>query len=222
MQPVNLISGLGVDRRGFRNMNFPDFRENHIEWIAPRQNEAISRYASRLLPQVQGSPPVLIGLSFGGMIAVEMSKLIPTEKVILLASASTRFELPPHFRLAGKYGLNRLFPMKLFKYHTPLTNWLFGVETRADERILKEIIRDTDLHFLQWAINAILTWENEYRPSNLIHIHGARDRILPLGNTSCDFVLESAGHLMTLNRAVELSGIIQEILKGKPLRKMDN
>ncbi|MCP9751582.1 alpha/beta hydrolase, partial [Ferruginibacter sp. HRS2-29] len=90
MKTIYLFSGLGADERVFKYLKFPGHHIVHIKWITALRNEPLAAYAKRLLEQVSTEHPILIGLSFGGIMAIEVSKLIPTEKVIIIASVKNR------------------------------------------------------------------------------------------------------------------------------------
>lgn len=213
MSKIYIFSGLGVDRRVFDNINFGDLDVEFVDWITPVKNEPLQNYAERISRVIITENPILIGLSFGGMVAVEISKIIKTEKIILIASAKNKFELPKFNRISGKLGLIKLIPKSLFKKQNFITNWLFGIKTESEKQLLKEILKDTDPEFFSWAINEIVNWKNETRPENVIHIHGNEDRIIPFKNVKADFVIEGGGHFMTVNKAKEIQNIIYNLLK---------
>ena len=89
---IYIFSGLGADERVFQKLDFSDFKTTFVKWIIPQDKETIENYSTRLLAQITTKNPTLIGLSFGGIIAVEVAKQIDTEKVILIASAKTKIE----------------------------------------------------------------------------------------------------------------------------------
>ena len=68
MNTVYLLSGLGADKRVFEFLDLSDFKVNHIDWIEPIDNETIESYAQRLLIQITTDRPIIIGVSFGGII----------------------------------------------------------------------------------------------------------------------------------------------------------
>lgn len=210
MKEIYLLSGLGADKRVFDFIDFSGFKINHIDWVDPLEKETIESYAKRLLGQIKTSKPILIGVSFGGMVTVEIAKQIETEKVILVSSAKTKFEIPIYFRLVGQLGLNRVIPTKIFKTINGLTYWFFGTKTKTEKELLKTIIRETDDRFLKWAIDKIVNWRNTTIATNLTHIHGTHDKILPL--KTADFKVIDGGHLMVVNKGGELSGVIRKIL----------
>lgn len=97
-QKYYVFSGLGADERVFKNLSFGEAEVEHIHWIPPLTTETLAQYAQRIAQRITTPHPVLVGLSFGGMVAVEIAKILPVEKVILISSAKTRDELPPSYR----------------------------------------------------------------------------------------------------------------------------
>jgi hypothetical protein len=129
MKEIYLLSGLGADKRVFEFLDFSDFKINHVEWIVPTDRETIQSYAQRLLKQIPTSRPIIIGVSFGGIMAVEIGKLIDAEKIILISSVRTRNDVPIYFRFIGRLGLNKIIPISLLKSVSALTYWFFGAKT---------------------------------------------------------------------------------------------
>lgn len=91
MSKIYILSGLGVDRRVFDKIDFGDLDVEFVDWITPLRNETLEDYTKRISLKITTENPVLIGLSFGGMVAVEISKIIKTKKIILIASAKNKF-----------------------------------------------------------------------------------------------------------------------------------
>lgn len=209
---VYIISGLGVDRRVFNKINFKGLKVAYLEWITPISTESISCYARRLSTKITTESPVLIGLSFGGMVAMEIAKMIDVRQVILLASAKDDNELPKLYKLIATLKFHKFIPAPILKSHHILSNYFFGVSLKEDKKLLKQILRDTDTKFLSWAINQIVNWKNRAIPNNLIHIHGSKDRIIPIRNVIPTFVIQGAGHFMTITHAKEIETLLQKIL----------
>lgn len=208
-----ILSGLGADERVFQKLDFSEYAPKFIKWIDPIKNESMENYATRLLDQITTSKPVLIGLSFGGLIAIEIAKQIDTEKVIVIASAKTKYEIPFYYRLAGKIGLHKLLPTRFLKKSNFLTNRFFGVSSINDKVLLKQILFDTNTTFLKWAIDKVSVWKNVSKTKNCFHIHGTHDRILPFKYVKCDAQILNGGHLMTVNKSEELSKIVRKFLE---------
>lgn len=209
---VYVFSGLGADERVFQKLNFSEFSPTFIKWTTPAKDETLEEYAKSLLRQIDSERPILIGLSFGGMMAMEVAKHIATEKIIVIASAKTKNEIPFYYRLAGKLKLHRLIPKKGVTQTNFITDWFFGAESDADKILLKQILLDTDPVFLKWAIDKLANWNNTTVPKNTIHIHGTSDHVLPYTFVSSTITIKNGGHFMTLNKAEELNKILKQVL----------
>lgn len=217
LKEIYLVSGLGADERVFRLLKFEGYQPIHIHWVEPEPGESIAHYASRLATQIQATDPIVIGLSFGGMIAVEIAKQIAVERVILISSVKTKFEVPLYFRLFRWFPIHRIFPFKSLLWAAYLIlYWLFGLESPEERTLLKAILLDTDAHFLKWALHKVVTWENETIPEQLYHIHGTNDRIFPYPWVEADFIIERGGHFMIMNRSGKLLSMIQTIIHFQP------
>ena len=136
MKEIFLLSGLGADHRVLQDLDFSGYKTTFIQWIQPLKNESIENYAKRLIVQIKTENPIIIGLSFGGMMAVEVGKLINTEKIILIASAKTKFEIPSCYRFVGSLGLHKLLPASSMKQPNFISNWFFGTESEKDKALL--------------------------------------------------------------------------------------
>lgn len=82
---IYLFSGLGADQRVFQSINIPLYNLIYIQWIEPNINESMESYAERLLTQIKSLNTIFLGVSFGGIMAIEVAKLIEVEKVILIS-----------------------------------------------------------------------------------------------------------------------------------------
>jgi pimeloyl-ACP methyl ester carboxylesterase len=214
MKHIYCIPGFGADKRVFSKVKFEGYETHFIEWTIPEKNESLTAYAKRLVKQIHHDKPILIGLSFGGMISIEISKLIPVEKIIIISSVKSFRELPLWMRLSGKLRLDRILPLKSFRIIRPIQDRNLGVENQFEKELMYFYRRNINQKYSNWAINKILNWNNEYVPTNLFHIHGSNDRIFPLKRIKPDYLIDAAGHLMIMNRADIVNEYINTILKN--------
>jgi pimeloyl-ACP methyl ester carboxylesterase len=212
LSKIYVFSGLGVDRRVFNNIDFGDLDITHVEWIDPEPEEPLVHYAQRIAANRIIPHSTLIGLSFGGMLSVEIAKLIPVDKIILIASAKTKHELPRGFLMKLLLRLRKFIPDRKLTSPNAIADWFFGVKTANEKQLLRDILKDTNPTFFKWAIHEIINWENETMPANSIHIHGNKDRIIPIKNVKADYVIEGGGHFMTVNKAKEIGQIIRTVV----------
>jgi len=210
MKELFLLSGLGADKRVFDFLDLSDYSIHHVDWIMPLPKESMAEYATRLLPQITSHKPVLIGVSFGGMIALEIAKLISVEKVILISSAQSPNAIPSYFKLIPKLRLEKWMRPASLKKPNEIFFWLFGVTSKDHKTLLASIMKDTDEVFLTWAIDAVARWGDSTSSNHVIQIHGTKDRILNVQNA--DYLVNGGGHLMVVTQAREVSDILKKIL----------
>lgn len=210
---VYLIGGLGADERIFQRLDLSPHQVHIIHWITPLNGESIKTYAGRLASQIDRSTDfALLGVSFGGMIAAELHEMLNSKLLIVVSSTKSFRELPKLYQWAGKLKLHKLIPHQLLKT-SALNPFLFGCKTPEAKKLLQSILKDTDTHFLKWAIDAILTWERHNYAKETIHIHGDKDYILKAKNVVDSRLIKGAGHFMIFEQAEELSKRIKTYLE---------
>lgn len=212
MKNIYCISGLGADERVFSRLDFGNNRVNFLKWETPEKNESLDKYTNRFLNKIEEPNPILVGLSFGGMMSVEIAKRIQTEKIILISSIQTQDEMPWLFRMTGKTGLNKVLPLKPYSFLEPIENYNLGVQNEEEKTLVREYRKNVSQIYTDWAIHQIVNWQNRSKLSNLIHIHGSADRLLPIKNVHPDFIIEGGGHFMIMNRAKEINEILRKEL----------
>jgi hypothetical protein len=152
-----------------------------------------------------------MGLSFGGIMAVEIGKLIPSARLWLISTVKVRSELPFYMRF-GKY-----LPLhKPFLYLNPhhwmgaIENYNLSVENEEERRMVADYRKSVSNRYLRWALNEIVNWENNVPPFNAFQIHGGSDRIFPARRVHADVVVPGAGHFLVHNRAPVVSRLLLE------------
>lgn len=210
---VYFISGIGADHRFFTHLRLPDgYEARYIGWIPPLKNEPLPGYASRLTTQIDTTEPfVLIGLSLGGIMAVEIAKRLPPVCTILIGSVPLSSQLPPFYKLAGALKLGRLVPATLLKIAAIVKHNLTmpGAQNR---RLMRQVIRDGDDRFIRWALNAVLQWQNDVLPQPLYHLHGTRDEVFPFHRTHPTHSIPKGGHMFLMSMPETVNQILLEIL----------
>jgi pimeloyl-ACP methyl ester carboxylesterase len=205
---IYLFSGIGADSSIFMNLKLPGYHKVYVTWIPALPHESLTQYAGRIKSQITVENPYIIGLSFGGIVAVEVSKQIRVEKMVLISSVRTRRELNKVQFFFMKMGLYRIIPGSLIKRTNFLTYRYFGARSPNDKQALTKLLLDTDVTFFRWALKAIAYWDNKEAPERTIQIHGTSDRVITSRLVSPDYRIKGGGHLMILDRADTISKII--------------
>lgn len=212
------ISGLGADKRVFDRLQL-NHQFTYIDWLIPTPNEPLDKYAKRLSEVINPHEDfVILGVSFGGLVAVEISKILNPKACILISSAETHLELRKLFKYIGKAGILKYMPSKLFKLPKQIAHFLFGAKNKG---ALNNILDDTDLNFAKWASTRLCEWTNEQKIKSCIKIAGTKDKILPPSKDINTILIPGGEHFMIYDKANEISHIINEKLKEIEPKKID-
>lgn len=212
MRKVYFLSGLGADRRAFSLLDLSFCEPVFIDWLPPQPNESLPDYAGRLLLQVGEPDAVLVGLSFGGMLASEMIHQRPTLKAVVISSNKSAVEFPFYLRIGKYLPLYRWAPNQLYKFGGGLNRLLFGARSAQARSIFKAIQADSDPRFVKWAISAILRWNRKEAPRTVVHIHGSRDYLLPARYVQADHLIPNGTHILPLDFPREVSELLRKII----------
>lgn len=214
---VYLIPGLAADERVFRHIRLPEGYTPHLlQWAQPDLQEPLPSYAMKMAGQIDRDEPfILVGLSFGGMLATEIAKQLNPVKTILISSIPHSSQLPGYYRLAWRIGLHHVLTPTMIKSGVMIKR-LLTAEAEEDKQIIRQMARDMDPDFIRWAMWTIIHWRTtEGPPPNYYHIHGTADGILPCRYTRPTHRVHRAGHLMIFNQAKEINLLLAEILDGE-------
>lgn len=210
---VYFISGLAADERVFKYIHLPEGVEMvHLNWITPGSDESLSAYALRLSEKIDTTEPfVLVGLSFGGMLATEIAKRLKPVQTVLISSIPLSAHLPKYFRAAAAINLHKVIPIGFVKMMARSKRF-FTRETGDDKKLLWQIINESDTRFIRWAMGAILNWKNDELPSPLMHIHGTRDEVLPVRFTMPTHIVQKHGHLLVMTAPGKVNNLLAEVV----------
>lgn len=215
---IYFISGLGADSTAFRRLVLPsEYTIHYIDWITPVANESLYEYCKRLAAKAKvdtSEPFVVVGLSFGGIVAITMKQFLIPHKTILISSVASSNEFPPLFKTAGQLKLHRLLPMYLIDHPNYFANLLFGAKTKNEKKLLAAIMLNGDPGILKWSINALLTWNQKRRPADIFQIHGSNDKVLPIKYTYPDIIIKNGSHFMVWTKASEVSRAIVKAINS--------
>lgn len=222
-----MIPGTGTDRRMYLPQleKFPDMIIP--EWLPPlERKEPIASYAKRLSAQIDTSGSFFLGgTSHGGMIAQEMAKNINPLGLILISTCNTYKALPLLWRISGK--LTRLSPDILVKLWLKLLSYIvsFADKNKVPHKdAYSKMIADLPSSLMRWQSGAATDWSmKETLTIPTFHIHGGKDKIVPLKNVikfgkTPERIIENGGHLINATHASTVNDFIASCLAETPAR----
>jgi len=212
---VYFIPGLGTDSAIFEYLNLPDayFKVHYLEWIIPENSlESIQSYAHRMSEQIREDHFVLIGISFGGVIAQEIAKIRVVKKVIIISSIKSKDELPRRLRLVKYLKIYQLSPVIGKLNFEKLQFSGVGKLLKRKLYLYQKYMSVKDKLYLLWATKNMLCWDQAMADSNLVHIHGTNDQVFPKKYLQNIISIEGGTHTMILTKANTISNLINSIL----------
>ena len=176
------------------------FEVHWMNWIIPHDGEKLNDYASRMRSQIEHEEPVLIGVSFGGVLMQELSKFVNYKKLIIVSSVKQTSEIPRHMQFAKETGIYKYLPFGLLNYMDEIEKLPLGNFVRKRLKLYKEFLSVNDKYYLDWAVKQMLCWEQDKPISNIVHIHGDKDKVFPIKNIQKCIVVPNGTHIMIINR----------------------
>lgn len=212
---IYLIPGLGGDKRMYASQlrKYPNTKV--LEFFKPKFNESLKTYAKRLAEGIDKTQPfILIGVSLGGIMSIEISKFHKPEKIISISSVQTRKQIPFYIRWFRYFPLQTLIPGKFYLWMFFILLRLKKVGQKGDiiTTTLRNMARDTDARFVYWAVQRVINWRNTRIPDNLVSIHGNSDFLFPIGSRKIDYIVEGGTHACILTHGKTVNEYLDEIL----------
>jgi len=208
---IYFMPGLGANPKIFEHISLPkDTFEMHLlEWKTPvSEDQSIQDYAQRMAYEIKHQNPVLLGVSFGGVLVQEIAKIIDVEKIILVSSIKSHHEFPNRLKFLQKTKGYKFFPTKIIENFDKYKKYFLGdfLKKRAD--LYTNYLSVNDAKYLKWALHSLLHWQQENAPKNIVHIHGDNDHIFPSKHIKNFIKINNGTHVMILLKAKEISEII--------------
>ena len=207
---VFAIPGLGTDLRIFSR--FQQLKFTGLEWIEPNESESLHGYARRMAQGIHHPEPIVIGVSFGGVLAQEIATFLPLKKLILISSIQTYEELPLHFQFMRKVPLYQLSKGSWRIKTLPIWGRLFGIHDKEEQALLMDMFARQSDSYRMWAIRQLLTWQPQPFNSPIVHIHGTHDRVFPIQRIGSCIPIEGGDHFMVYRKAQEVERVIKKYL----------
>jgi len=213
MSKIFVIPGLGADSRVYNKIELVAHDVVKIDWVEPDKTDTLKTYAQKLILQYNITPlSIVIGNSLGGMLAMEISKILPLKKTILISSVKTIDEAPAYFALFRALPVYKLIPGKLVTSLGFMIRFVFGKMDEADEWLFNDMLKKTSPKFMKWAMGATVNWDNKIIPQNVFTITGNKDHVFDYRRIKDAIIVNGGTHIMIFDRADEINKILKDIL----------
>ena len=215
--PVYFMPGLAASVAIFERIKLSelDFDMMYLEWEIPLEKETLREYAKRMAEKIKLENPVLIGVSFGGILVQEMSRFIAVRKVIIISSVKSNREFPRRMIIAKNTKAYKLIPLSLVQNLESLAKFSFGKKVNERLKLYEKFLSVRDKRYLDWAIEQVILWDRTVADQNVIHIHGDEDDIFPIKYIKNCIVVKGGTHIMILNKYRWLNANLPLVILGQ-------
>ena len=214
MDKTFLISGLGADYQLFKRVELPGYEVIHVHWIEPDISDTLASYVSKLIDQYKIQPnAIVIGVSLGGMLTIEIAKQIQLNKAILISSIKNSDEAPWYFSFFRKLPVYKLIPGQFFTSLGMLIKPVFGKMSKEDGLMFGAMLKNSSPTFIRWAMHAVLNWQSKTTVSNVYHITGNKDMVFNYKNIKGATLIEGGTHIMVFDKSQQINQLLKEILQ---------
>ncbi len=196
------MPGLAASKAIFERIELQEeiFETILLEWEIPLDKESLAEYAKRITIKIKHENPVLIGVSFGGILVQEMAKFIAVRKVIIISSVKSNLEFPRRIKIAKATQAYKLIPMNLLLSLENLVKFTFGEKANKKIDLYRKYLSIRDIRYLQWAVEKVVLWDRTEPDKNVIHIHGDADEVFPIRYITDCIVVKGGTHIMILTK----------------------
>ncbi len=200
---VYFMPGMAANPSIFKHIKLPEdqFEQHLLEWFVPEKDMSLSDYALKMTASIKHENPILLGVSFGGMLVQEMASHIAIKKVIVVSSVTDESQLPKRMLFAKYTKIHKLLPTGLVNNVEFLAKYAFGETVPKRLELYEEYLSIKDKYYLDWSIDQIVNWKQSYCPECMVHIHGEKDNVFPIGNIKNCIPVKNGTHTMIIHRA---------------------
>lgn len=211
------MPGLAASSSIFERIVLPkeQFDTHLLEWELPLGNESLKDYAKRMAEKITAPNPVLIGVSFGGILVQEMATFLNPHKVIIISSVKTNFEFPRRMKIAKTTKAYKLIPTSIFSNIEKLSAFSFGKTISQRLKLYERFLSVRDVVYLDWAIENVILWDRTKVDAQVVHIHGDADEVFPIQYIKNCIVVKEGTHIMILTKYKWLNKNLPLIIQDK-------
>lgn len=216
---IYCIPGLGLDHRLFEKLSISGVELKYIDYIEPLSDEPIAGYAKRLSEKIEDTTFSILGMSLGGILALEISRIKKVESLFLISTVKNKSEVPNIFKYMDLLPTKNKIASKLAIDASVAFKPYYDKSDAAGNKLFDAMIRSASVELLAWGIQEIANWKfNEEINCPFYHVHGTADLIFPIKNIDKAETVKGATHYMLYNNADDISKRIEariEILASK-------
>ncbi|WP_230253867.1 alpha/beta fold hydrolase [Rhodopirellula halodulae] len=212
--PLILFSGMGADASVFasQSLAFPNLVVP--DWLVPAKDDDLASYCERMTLELAIDRPCVVGgASFGGIVALEMTRHLDALACLLIGSVRSPSQLPRRIRFLRPMPPElKLVPLSFLQASAALSASVAeGCRAKHMAGVARQFSR-ADVDVLRWSARQILLWEASYDDVEVRHLHGNRDPIFPVSCVTPDEIVRGGGHVISMTHASQVNEFLRRSL----------
>jgi pimeloyl-ACP methyl ester carboxylesterase len=201
-----ILPGMGADSRMYSNQEYRKLNNTtFLNWPIYNNETSVSQMAKRVIDENNITENSNIGgSSFGGMVASEISKKIPINKLVLIGSTNTPNNVNSLLKTLSNFA--KYAPVKFIQF-------LIGKTGEPNKNIIMEMFAKSDQKFIKNMCQAIFEWPGVNTTNlNIFSIHGAHDKVINPPENNATII--DGGHLIAVTHPKEVASFILEATRA--------
>lgn len=209
--PLILFSGMGADASVFlpQTLAFPNLTVP--DWLPPNDGDDLASYCSRMAASLASAQPCIVGgASFGGIVALEMTRHLDALACLLIGSVRGPHQLPKRIQMLRPFSpALDITPLTLLQKSAASS--AFAARNAGAKHFADVACQFTnaDADVLRWSARQILSWESTYDDVDIRHIHGDRDNVFPISCVEPDEIVAGGGHVISMTHGSQVNEFLR-------------
>jgi pimeloyl-ACP methyl ester carboxylesterase len=184
-----------------------------LEWQLPEEGEDMKSYAARYKICIDTTEAyAFVGLSLGGMVALELAEMMSPKMCVLISSAIRKQDLPKRYALLENVPIYKLVNGNILAATSMVLPYVIPID-KSGAKLYGHMVRQYDPVMFQRQVAMLVNWERKSTSVDYVHIHGKKDRIIPFRKQSrVTYPINGGGHKMLMTHSEEINIILNENL----------
>ncbi len=196
-----ILPGMGANSNMYPKEKYKSLQDVvFVNWPKYGGEISLEAVAKKTISQHQINNKMVVGgSSLGGMVAIEIAKIMSLKKVILIGSATNPDYINPLLQKLSN--LAEITPVKIIQIFT-------GKVNKYSRSELLNMFEESDSKFIKAMCKALFKWEGVGNfNGDVCHIHGEKDLVIfpPKKNVK---IIPGGGHLISMSHAEEIANFI--------------
>ena len=214
---IYCLPGLGLDHRLFNRLKLKHAELRYIDWLEPGKDENLVAYAKRIAKLLPSDPISLLGVSLGGIVSIEISKIRKINQLFLISTIKNSDEMPAFLKWLNHFPLNNKQTAKFAMEASIALKPFYDRSDPEGIELFKSMVKSASADFINWGVKQISKWEQtEKLHTPYIHLHGTEDLIFPIKNIDRAITIKGGTHYTIFNQGDKISRIIDAELLHQP------